>query len=112
VASAINAVDTMLQNALAASQLSDEATGHIRLADETGHFDESTNAIELLHHVFETTDGQVGILRETKEALLIAHARLDEAVLSLRQVHASADEVILSTGGALENLDQLAQRLG
>lgn len=104
-------LDNQLQNALAAKQLADEAYDHVHAADEDGHFEESTNAMQLLEHVKDTAEGQAGVLTEAKEALVILLARLDEVKLSLEQVNASSDETVQSTGGAEANLEQLAQRL-
>jgi hypothetical protein len=105
-------LDTQLQNVNAAKALAESAKEHVQAADETGRFTEATNALALLDHVVETSDGQAGVLVEAKEALVILLARLDEVKLSLEQVHSAADETVVSTGGTEENLDQLAQRLG
>ena len=104
-------LDNQLQNALAAQKLADEAYDHVKAADEEGHFEESTNAMQLLEHVKDTAEGQAQVITEAKEALVILLARLDEVKLSLEQVNSASDETVQSTGGAEANLEQLAQRL-
>lgn len=111
LATLTDVLDTQLQNVLAAKSAAEEAQGEVQAADEGGHFEESTNAIQLLQHVLDTADGQAGVLTEAKEALVILLARLDEVKLSLEQVHAASDETVTSTGGVKENLEQLIQRL-
>lgn len=112
LASLAEVLDTQLGNVSAAKSLAEEAQKEVSAADKSAHFTETQNALELLGHVIDTSDGQLGVLTEAKEALVILLARLDEVKLSLEQVHAAADETVPSTGGTEENLDQLAQRLG
>jgi hypothetical protein len=112
LAALADVLDTQLTNLNAARQLAKEARDNVNRADETGHFTESTNALQLLEHVMETADGQSGVVTEAKEALVTLLARLDEVKLSLEQVHSAADETVISTGGAEENLAQLVARLG
>lgn len=112
LATLADVLDAQLTNLNAARQLAEEARDNVNRADETGHFTESTNALQLLDHVMETADGQAGIITEAKEALVVLLARLDEVKLSLEHVHSAADEAMVSTGGTEENLAQLAARLG
>lgn len=112
LATLADVLDTQLQNVNAAKALAGEAKDNINRADEDGHFEESTNALALLEHVTDTADGQAGVLVEAKEALVLLLARMDEVKLSLEQVHSAADETLVSTGGAEENLAQLVARLG
>lgn len=111
LATLADVLDTQLENTTAASELAKAAHDHVLSADEEGHFEESQNALVLLDHVHETALGQMAVLVEAKEALVILLARLDEVKLSFEQVHAAADETVTSTGGAEANLEQLVQRL-
>jgi len=112
LASLADVLDTQLANAGAAKSLAEEAKGHVLEADETLHYGEAENAVDLLDHQLETADGIAGMITEAKEALVLLLARLDEVKLTLEQAHAAADESLISSGSTEENLSQLADRIG
>lgn len=111
LAKVVEVIDNQIENARAAYTAAEEMITEIQAADETHHFQESENAHALAEHVRDTSEGQLQVLTEAKEAMMVALTRLDEAKLSLEQVHTAAGETIQSTGGVKENLDQLIQRL-
>lgn len=86
------------------------AADHVEAADETHHFEETTNALTALKMVEDSADGGHVVLTEAVEKAGVAVAALKELVGAIKAVHDQCSEVTVSLLSAAANVEQLGQR--
>lgn len=111
LASLKSETDELKKKAWASHIITAAAAVHIKGADETQRYDESTESISLLETASDTSQQQVGLLREFERVLTEAVANIERLQELVQQTQASLEESTEASNAAEQKMEELADRI-